>query len=134
MSKETSEIAFTPPNESETCSSERRASPAAIAWRSFMRRALRVGRRMDRHVDDLGRADELALAAVLVGDLGRDRGLGGAVVEALDQRRVALGDEAAAHLLRARQLAVVGVELLGQDEKALDLRARHHRFVRPAPD
>ena len=71
---------------------------------------------------------ELALAAVLIGDLGGYRGLGGAVVEALDQRRVALGDEAAADFLRARQFAVVGVEFLGQDEEAPDLRARHRRL------
>ena len=50
-----------------------------------------------------------------------------AVVERVDQRRVALGDEAAAHLARARQLAVVGVELLVQDQEAPDLRARHRR-------
>ena len=51
-----------------------------------------------------------------------------AVVERLDQRRVALGDEAAAHLLRARQLAVIGIEFLVQDQEALDLRAAHARL------
>ena len=78
-----------------------------------------------RHVVDAGASFEPALAAVLEGDLGRDRGLLGAVVEAFDQRRVALGDEAAAHLLGAGEFAVVGVELLGQDEEAPDLRAGH---------
>ena len=51
---------------------------------------------------------------------------------------VALGDEAAADFLRARELAVVGLEFLVQDQEALDLRARHHlvggeRAVRPRP-
>ena len=69
------------------------------------------------------RAAMHALAAVLERHLGRDVGLVRAVVERLDQRRVALGDEAAADLLRAGQLAVVGVELLVQDEEAPDLRA-----------
>ena len=35
-------------------------------------------------------------------------------------------DEAAAHFRGARDLAIVGVELIVQDEEALDLRARHH--------
>ncbi len=52
-----------------------------------------------------------------------------AVVERRDQRRVAVGDDGAAHLLRARQLAVVGVELLVQDQEAPDLRGRHLRLV-----
>ncbi len=51
-----------------------------------------------------------------------------AVVEPFDQRRVALGDEAAPHFLRARQFAVVGVEFLVQDQEALDLRAGHRGF------
>ena len=34
--------------------------------------------------------------------------------------------EAPADLARPRQLAVVGIELLVQDEEALDLRAGHH--------
>ena len=45
-----------------------------------------------------------------------------AVVERVDQRAVLLGDEAPAHLARARELLVVGVELLVQDEEAVDLR------------
>ena len=55
-----------------------------------------------------------------------------AVVERGDQRRISLGDEAAAHLLRPRQLAVVGVELLVQDQEALDLRAGHRAARRQA--
>ena len=67
-----------------------------------------------------------ALAAVLEGDLGRNIGLARSVVERLDQRRIAVGDEPAADLQGARDLAVVGVEFLVQDQKALDLRTGHH--------
>ena len=72
---------------------------------------------------------EHALAAVLERHLGRDVGLAGAPVECVDQGRVALGDEAAAHLLGAGDLAVVGIELLVQDEKAPDLRTRHRLLL-----
>ena len=70
-----------------------------------------------------------ALAAVLEGHLDGEMAILGAVVERRDQRRVALGDQRAAHLLRAGQLAVVGIELLVQDQKAADLRGRHLRLV-----
>src|ERR1700722_6252445 len=53
----------------------------------------------------------------------------GALMRPAPPRRVALGNEAAAHLLGAGQLAVVRVELLVQDQKAPDLRARHHLLV-----
>ena len=46
-----------------------------------------------------------------------------AAVQRVDQCGVLLPDEAPAHLARARQLAVVRVELLVQDEEAVDLRA-----------
>ena len=48
-------------------------------------------------------------------------------VQRLDQHRVLLGDEAAAHLARARQLVVVGVELLVQHQEAVDLRVGDRR-------
>ena len=67
-------------------------------------------------------------------DLDRDFRLVRAVVERAHQRRVAFRDEAAAHLLGARQFAVIRVELLGQDEEARDLRLRRLRaFARQAP-
>ena len=47
----------------------------------------------------------------------------GAAVERLDQRRVLLGDEAPPHLAGAGELAVVGIELLVQEQEAADLRA-----------
>ena len=43
-------------------------------------------------------------------------------VQRVDQHRVLLGDEAATHLARARQLVVVGIELLVQDQEPLHLR------------
>src|SRR3546814_1822767 len=47
-------------------------------------------------------------SAVLEGDLGFDVGRGGAGIERVDQRQVALGDEPAAHLAGAGQLTVIG--------------------------
>ena len=125
--------AFTPPNDSDTFSTASRTSPAGVAARrgALMRAILQAAaaaarRRMVFTSTDLARrAVDRALAAVLERHLGRDVGLLRAVVERLDQRAVALGDEAAAHLLGAGQLAVVGVELLVQDQEAADLRARH---------
>src|SRR2546429_979154 len=44
-----------------------------------------------------------------------------ALVQGVHQRAISLPNVAAPHLARARQLAVVGVELLVQDEEAADL-------------
>ena len=85
--------------------------------------AARPTAREGRHVDDLQRRRHLAGAAVLELHLGLDVLLALAAVERVDQHLVALGDEAAADLARARQLAVVGVELLVQDQEAADLAA-----------
>src|SRR6266704_2390056 len=46
----------------------------------------------------------------------------GARIERLDEALIALGDDPAAHLAGAGQLAVIGVELLVQDEEPADLR------------
>ena len=128
MSNDTSRIARTPPNDSDTFSIESSTSPAAmsLAAGALMPPSQARRDRHGRHVADLHARRDRALAAVLEGHLGGDVGLGRAVIERLDQRRVALGDEAAAHLLGPRHLAVVGVELLVQDQEALDLRARRH--------
>src|SRR5450432_1844452 len=56
---------------------------------------------------------EHALAAVLERHRGLDVRAVASVVERRDQRRVALADEAPPHLARPRQLAVIGIELLG---------------------
>ena len=52
------------------------------------------------------------------------------VIERRDQWSIALGDEPAANFLRAGQFAIVCVEFLMQNEKAANLRARHHLFLR----
>src|ERR1700730_11844376 len=64
------------------------------------------------HVADLEPGRDRAGAAVLEGDLGRDVRLDRAVIKRRHQRRVTLSDEAAADLQGARELAVVGIELL----------------------
>src|SRR5450755_1998513 len=76
-----------------------------------------------RHVDDLQGGSHPAAAAVLELDLDVDELLGLAAVQRLHQHLIPLGNEAAADLARAGQLAVVGVELLVQDEEAADLAA-----------
>src|SRR5436190_20913855 len=124
-SKETSVSAFTPPNESDTFSTARITSPTGCAFcviggsGGFLRRGPAEGARVaDREV---GR--DHAAAPVLVLDLHLDVRALAAVVERGHQRAVLLGDRAAPHLAGARQLAIVGVELLVQDEEAMDLRA-----------
>src|SRR5215470_9200612 len=135
ISNETPLTAFTPPKASETPSTASRTSPAAISCplgalmrrlRGSCRLLHRAGHRHGHRVADLDARGQHAFAAVLEGHLGRDGGFGRAVVERRDQRRVALADQAAAHLLRTSDLAVVGIELLVQDEKAPDLSAGHH--------
>src|SRR5689334_21082348 len=52
--------------------------------------------------------------AVLISDFGGNFGFLGARVEGLDHRRVLVGDDFAAQLAGARDLGVVGVEILRQ--------------------
>src|SRR5690348_13353304 len=87
----------------------------------------RLRRRLGR-VADLDLGPERALPPVLEGDLALDARRRGVGVERVDERPVALADEAAPHLAGARQLAVVGVELLRQQQEAADLRAGEVRF------
>src|SRR5258708_268134 len=61
-------------------------------------------------------------AAVLEAHLGLDEAARLVRVEGIDQHGVFFADVSAAHLARARELAVVGVELLLQYEEAVDLR------------
>src|SRR5690242_5621534 len=82
-----------------------------------------VGDEAARRLADLDLCRDVALAPVLEGHLRLDPGARRLRVERLDERAVALADEAAPHLARPRQLAVIGIELLVQDEEALDLRA-----------
>ena len=73
-----------------------------------------------RHVADRHLGVDPTGAAVLEGHLGRHRDRALVRVEGLDQRPVALVDHAAAHLAGPGQLAVVGVQLLVEQEKAAD--------------
>ena len=67
---------------------------------------------------------KLALAAVLVGHRDVDLHLVRAVVQADDERAVALLQELAPQLARARQLALVRIEFLREVGEADDPRVR----------
>src|SRR5579885_1058784 len=139
ISNETSLTALTPPKDSDTFSTESSTSPTATSGPlgALMRR-LRASypcscrlphcwrRRLDLHIADFDPRLDHPFATILEGDLGGDVGFRRAAVQRLDQGRVALGDEAAADLLRTCKLAVVSVEFLVQDEETLDLCAHHH--------
>ncbi len=73
-------------------------------------------------VDRQRRGDD-ALAAVVEAHRGLDAVLGVAAVQGGEQRRVLGHHVAAAQLLGARHLLVIGVEFLVQDDEAPDLRA-----------
>src|SRR5262245_19722876 len=142
MSKETPLIALTPPKASETPSTASSTSPATISgplgalmpWPRARSRCLLHRRyRHRRNVANLDARGKRALAAVLERHLGRDVGLARTAVERRDERRVAFGDEAAAHLLRACDFAVVGVELFVQDQEAPNLRTGHRLLLSQRP-
>ena len=81
------------------------------------------------HVADRHLGPDHAGAAVLEGHLRLDRNAVPARVQRLDQFAVALVDHAAAHLARARELAVVGVQLLVEQQETGDLLRRRQRRV-----
>ena len=60
-----------------------------------------------------------------------DAHLPAAVVHGVDEGAVALGDDATAQLAGAGQHAVIGAEFAVQDDKAVDLRFRQRRLLRP---
>src|SRR5918997_4340530 len=68
--------------------------------------------------------------SVLVGDRRADGHVAAVAVERRDDGRIALADHAAPHLARARQLLVVGVELLVQEHEALHADALRQIPVR----
>src|SRR5712692_3679215 len=136
-SKETPCSALTPPNDSDTPSTDRMTSPmrcarasrwicgALITSRGFSRR----GRREGLRVADLEVGGELPGAPILVFHLRLDVHRLPAAIEGLDQRRVLLCDEAPPHLAGAGELLVVGVELLVKDQEAVDLRVGDLRLA-----
>src|SRR5690606_8110456 len=138
-SNEMSVSALTPPNASEMFCRSRMTSPilflrmggkpewtlGTCGWSGS------PGRRGRREYLGLGDPDvgrDRAGTAVLEANLGFDEAVVAAVVEGLDQRAVFLADEAASYLAGAGELAVVGIELLVQDQETMDLRGRHHRI------
>src|SRR5262245_6143330 len=116
---------------SPCCLSHGENERIAIAARSC--RSCRLLHRRHRHrvhVADFDASGEHALATVLERYLGGNVGLARAVVERRDQRRITFRDETTAHLLGARDFAVVGIEFLMQNEKASNLRPRHGLLLR----
>src|SRR5688572_11379694 len=133
-SKDTSVDAFTPPKASDTPSTASTTSPmarpAAVAARSFrfMPPALSCRRLRGQRREGLRRVHtelraHVAGAAVLEANLRLDHAALDARVQRIDDRGVLLAYEAAAHLARARELSVVGIELLVQDHEAVHLAA-----------
>src|SRR6266851_4479094 len=81
------------------------------------------------HVLDPDPRLDARLSAVLVRDGGGQVHLAQARVEGVDDRRVFLGHVPAPHLAGARHLGVVGLQVLGQEEEAPDLRGIRERLV-----
>src|SRR6185312_9684145 len=94
------------------------------------RRLLRRGRREGLHIDDRQLRADRAGAAILETHLRLHRAARGGAIERLDDARILLRDEPAPDLARARELAVVGVELLVQDHEAVDLAPGELRIPR----
>src|SRR3989454_10667254 len=137
-SNETPLSAFTPPKASDTPSTDSRTSPVSRA-RSPRKtcgaltgsgRPPGGGGREGLGVGDLQIGGDLAGTPVLVAHLSLDMHGLAAVVKGGDQRGVLFADVAPAHLARARELLVVGVELLVQDDEAVDLRISDLGFLR----
>src|SRR5688572_11572164 len=137
-SKLTSLKAFTPPKARDTPSTARMTSPMRRPAVSAMRASSRFivsGRRPARiRREGFGRVDgevrtDTSRTPILETHLGIDRATRGAVVERAHDVGVLLADEAAPDLARARELAVVGVELLVQDHEAVDLASGEARVV-----
>ena len=84
-----------------------------------------VSRRADLQIgaDDRG-------AAILERHLRLDRHRRAVGIQRRDQRAIAFGDGAPAHLARAGQLAIIGIQLLVQDQEASDLRTGQRRVLR----
>src|SRR5919106_4964812 len=126
-SKETSCSARTPPKASDTFWTERMTSPMrrammVVSSDGATARSILGGlpgglRREGLRVADFQICRIGAGAPVFIAHLRLDVDRIPAGVKRLDERAVLLGDVAPAHLARARELAVVRLELLVQDEK-----------------
>src|SRR5689334_10736492 len=130
-SSEMSLSALTPPKASDTPS--RRSTESPIARTAVMRcerssRRLGCARSERPGLGDLQIGGDDPGAAILEFQLRLDVLHGLARIERFDQLGVLLGDEAAAHLARARHLVVVWIELLVQYQETLHLRSRERAF------
>src|ERR1700687_1945204 len=141
-SKLTSVSACTPPKASDTPSTARITAPPWRPADSAMR-ALASFKSMAGSSSGLGcfrsigrcRLDhELgahrAHAPILEAHLRFEPALVGAGIKRFHDGGVFLGDVAAAHLARARELSIVGVELLVQDHETLNLAAAKRGIAR----
>src|ERR1700761_1836816 len=89
-------------------------------------RGLREGRR-GREVDHFQRGADALRGAILEADHGVDGNGAAAAVDGIDDVGVFLVDDAAADLSGARQFAVVGVELLVEQQETGDALRRRQR-------
>src|SRR6516164_9163412 len=115
--------AVIPPKARVIWSAVRIGSPIRLTISSLFlgEEVLQAPRSLRRRDRELGA--HIALAAVLEGDFGLDAARRAVRIKRIDQRLVAGGDDPAAHLARTGELAIIGVELFVQDQKAADLRA-----------
>src|SRR5579862_8151813 len=113
--------AFTPPNESEMPFSSSSTSPMERTPLMPLRGTPGDARGERLDVDDAQVCGHHTATAVLEFHQRLDVLRRLAVVQRVDKRLILLGHEAAPQLARPRQLVVVGVELLVQDEEAVDL-------------
>src|ERR1700681_4659013 len=126
--------AFTPPNESEILSSSSTTAPLLRAvlmrWSCPSRCLARDGRGQGFGFLYPQVGGHHAAAAIL--ELHQRFHVLHVLVriKRIDQLAVLFGDEAAAHLARARELVVVGVELFVQDDEAMDLRRGERALTR----
>src|SRR5215471_11328698 len=81
------------------------------------------------HVLDADAGLDRGLPAILVRDGRRQLDLVPSAVERVDHRRVLVRDVAPAHLACARHLGVVGLEILGEEQEAADLRGVGQRLI-----
>src|SRR5882762_2672039 len=133
-SKETPWSATTPPKASEMSSISRIGVPvfllAAMSGERNSGGFLGRGSAEGLRLHDLQVGRHRSGAAVLEAHLRLDETARLVRVESVDQNRVLVCDVAASHLARARELAVVGLELLVQDEEAPDLRVGERGVLR----
>src|SRR5487761_2170070 len=116
--------------QSRPAASPRCGAPARCSCRSPSRRLLRRGGGVGLRFLDAQIGADFAAAPVLELHLRLDELRLLARIERVDQHAVFLRDETAAYLARARQLVVVGIEFLVQNEEAMHLGIAQRRIER----